>query len=286
MVREHHNESTRSIHFTNKRLQKKFVPRKEYHDNNDYKRSSDKVAVVNAGQFGDGALSELQVEIEALKSANADCEVTINDLLPRDAIIDSKSTFYSSRDSLAQIFGQAMSLYESSQGRVDARKFPQRAQEVLDNYDEIKTEDFSRILRATDSICRQTNLTIFVESIVDLAREGELTDLQKAQVLSVMTNSLLDSLEVDSLQDNTLMALSLMKGMGNLSGRSSEYRATLEEVYDAMTAEYEKYSSKSSDTDKLVRPGDVYRDYRTRQRALAAELMDVIYANFDEFIEE
>ncbi|MFG1526819.1 hypothetical protein [Halobacteriovorax sp. RZ-2] len=290
---EYHPEALREqysqnapIAFTDRALpKKKFVPRKQFHEQADYKRSDDQVVALNGLGPDSGVFSELSSTIEELKKSNSDCEVTFNEYLPPAQIIDPDSSFYAQDESIVNLVNRSLDLLMNLEGRAIAKRFPQYAQEALDSVDEISEEDMAAIMRAP-LVCRQSNITVLFETIIEMSSEGKLTDAQRAEIVDSAVNKLVVSLEADSLQDNILMSLTLLKAVGSLSSKNQEYFSELEAIYDEMSTSQAGFDQASAKNAKVVNPGEVYRNYRERQRGFSSSVVEILYFNYPEFLNE
>lgn len=262
---------------------KKFVPRQEYHENSGYKRSSDvDVALVKSDTKAAGVLFELQNDITELGEANAECEERYNLVLPPDKIIDPENDFFADESQLVPTINVAFNRYGNGASRDMAVGFPKKAQEVLYQYEEVSAADFSKILRAP-LICRQSNLTVYMETLVEIAQEGGLSDQTKNGLLLEAFDFLSESLESNQLQDNILMSLTLLKAMGVMAGAQQSYFTELEGIYDSMTSDYSSLYDGDTEEKVIVNPGEVYNEYLFRQRAAAGDILDILRVNFAKY---
>ncbi|EPZ52258.1 hypothetical protein M902_2454 [Bacteriovorax sp. BAL6_X] len=284
-LREQYSQSS-SITFTDRALpKKKFVPRKQFHEQADYKRSDDQVVVLsNFGPDG-GAFSELSANIEDLKKSNSDCEQAYNSVMPPTQIIDPNSGYYAQESNIANLVSGVLDQFVGNDGRAMARNFPELAQEALDSVDEISEEDMATIMRAP-LICRQSNITVLFETIIEMSSEDRITQAQRAQIIDSTVNKLVSSLEIDSLQDNILVSLTLLKAVGSLSNKDSEYFSELESIYDEMSTSQTGFEQASAKNAKIVNPGEFYRNYRERQRGFSSSVIEILYLNFPEYLDE
>ncbi|MFG1513132.1 hypothetical protein ABMA71_00885, partial [Halobacteriovorax sp. ZH3_bin.1] len=166
-----------------------------------------------------------------------------------------------------------------------AKRFPELAQEALDSVDEISEEDMAAIMRAP-LVCRQSNITVLFETIIEMSSEDKITQAQRAEIIDSTVNKLVMSLETDGLQDNILMSLTLLKAIGSLSSKDSEYFSDLESIYDEMSTSQAGLNQASAKNAKVVNPGEVYRNYRERQRGFSSSVIEVLYLNYPEYLNE
>ncbi len=284
-LREQHSQNA-PIAFTDRALpKKKFVPRKQFHEQVDYKRSDDQVVALNNIGPDTGAFSELSAVIEDLKRTNADCEQSFNSVMPPAQIIDPNSGYFGQESNIANLVNRALDQLTNNEGRAIAKRFPELAQEALDSVDEISEEDMATIMRAP-LVCRQSNITVLFETIIEMSSEGKLTDAQRAEIVDSAVNKLVVSLETDSLQDNILMSLTLLKAVGSLSSKNQEYFSELEAIYDEMSTSQAGFDQASAKNAKVVNPGEVYRNYRERQRGFSSSVVEILYFNYPEFLNE
>ncbi|MFG1547246.1 hypothetical protein [Halobacteriovorax sp. XZX-2] len=291
---EYHPEALREqysqnapVAFTNRELpKKKFVPRKQFHEKSDYKRSDDEVVALVGLGMDNGVFSELSGSIEELRKANIDCEQTYNDYMPPAQIIDPNSGFYAKEDgNVLSLLNRAMDLLINIEGRAIAKRFPELAQEALDSVDEISEDDMAKIMRAP-LVCRQSNITVLFETLIEMSSEGKISDNQRAEIVGSMVNKLVVSLESDSLQDNILMSLTLLKALGSLSSKNDEYFSELESIYDEMAATQVGIMKDSDKKAKVVNPGEIYRNYRERQRGFSSSVIEILYISYPEYLND
>ncbi|AYF45123.1 MULTISPECIES: hypothetical protein [Halobacteriovorax] len=270
--------------FSNNTPKKKFVPRKQFHEDNEYKRSDDQVVTIEGLPAGE--LAQLGGEIQKLEMLNLDCEKSINSNLPPSQIIDPiNSSYFQNPDEVIMNLKRAVTFYNDVKARQEALRFVERAEYALSSYEQVSATDFGKILRAP-LVCRQSNLTIFFESIIELAEEGEFTAIQKENIVGFMTTEIFKSLSNDYLQDNILMHLTLLKGVGLLSGADQSYFTELESIYDELRAVYSSvYEAPETDNLKVVNPGDVYMEYQARQKQSAARSLELIDNYLDIYLQ-
>ncbi|MGI4993410.1 hypothetical protein ACRXCV_12310 [Halobacteriovorax sp. GFR7] len=284
-LREQYSQSA-PIAFTDRALpKKKFVPRKQFHEKTDYKRSDDQVVALNNIGPDTGAFSELSAVIEDLRRSNADCEQSFNSVMPPAQIIDPDSGYYAQESNIANLVNRALDQLTNNEGRAIAKRFPELAQEALDSVDEISEEDMAAIMRAP-LVCRQSNITVLFETIIEMSSEDKITQAQRAEIIDSTVNKLVMSLETDGLQDNILMSLTLLKAIGSLSSKDSEYFSELESIYDEMSTSQAGLNQASAKNAKVVNPGEVYRNYRERQRGFSSSVIEILYLNYPEYLNE
>lgn len=130
----------------------------------------------------------------------------------------------------------------------------------------------------------QTNLSVLLESVIELAEEDRLSDEQKEQIASFMAVEIAKSLEIDNLQDNILMNLTLLKGVGLLAGVEDGFYKELEQIFDELRGHYTSVYEEP-DVDTIVNPGQVYSDYRFHQSKSSQRAQDLIYSYLDKYFE-
>lgn len=283
-VRDHHESNGDSSlkSFSNNTTKKKFVPRKQYHEDNEYKRSDDEIVTLN--NLPGGELASLRKDIQELEAFNAECEKKYNEFMPPNQIIDPiNSQYFQDIDRLILDLQRGLNLYTASEARARALEFSDQAETTLGALEEVSSRDFATILRAP-LVCRQTNLSVLLESVIELAEEDRLSNEQKEQIASFMAVEIAKSLEIDNLQDNILMNLTLLKGVGLLAGVEDGFYKELEQIFDELRGHYTSVYEEP-DVDTIVNPGQVYSDYRFHQSRSSQRAQDLIYSYLDKYFE-
>ena len=282
-MRQKHNNQ--QLSFKAKGTIRKFIPRKQYHEASGYKRSSSKDVELESADRAYSVLELLADDLEALELGNSECESMYNEFLPSESIIDPEGDFFSDPLSFKQVLVKAIEMYNGVKPREFARVFPEKVEEALNTVDRIPAEDFGKLLRAP-LICRQSNLTVYLETVVEAVEESQLTVSQKELMVAEVLAKLSYSIEVDTLQDNILLSLTILKGMGLLDGQTEEFYVDLENIYDSMTQSYSSLYNQNDKTKMLDNPADRYREYMNRQRVAAEDVNDLMYRYFRKYLQQ
>jgi len=226
-----------------------------------------------------GDIQRIRELIKQLDKRNKECEAIIGRTLPNEEIIDPENPIFKNPELLTEkITGVFDQILHRDIAISSLKTFESYYQEKT----EVESDLFFNSLRST-LICRGADIGLFLESAYEAMDEDRWTKNDIEVFNSKVLGLLASSLEYDTLPDNLLFSLNILRLVGKSGKLGDDYYSELDDVYGRISAYEDSFFDEIQDNQKIYSPGDKFQNYFEELDEIGDEIRYIMNRRFKDY---